>query len=219
MANLAAAKERVLGARWKTCLWAALTALMLSACSGFPESRVALSEPGSVPFDQSLVGHWFCPGDGNPVLYLQVNAAEEAEVLDVVWIWLFQPGGEQEPLYWWRAKAHAAEVDGKTYFSAKRVAGTGDDHSLEEPPAYIIARAILSDDDRLSLGLMQREWVQEQLDKDELKGRKVGARNKSGEFSYLLLELSRPELIALVRETPDEDLFDYSGPCFQRLLP
>ena len=219
MAKLVAAKDRVPGARWFTCLWAAFTALMLTACSGFPESRVALSEPGSVPFDQSLVGHWFCPGDGNPVLYLQVKAAEEPEVLDVVWIRLFEPGGEQEPLYWWRAKAHAAEVDGKTYFSAKRVAGAGDDHTLEEPPAYIIARAILSDDDRLSLGLMRRDWVQARLDEGKLEGRKVSARNKSGDFSYLLLELSRSELIALIRETPDEELFDYSGPCFQRLLP
>ncbi len=195
---------------------ALLVGLSLSACFGPPESTVALSEPGETAYDARLLGDWYYIERDNEGLRLHIAPGEEDGVLDIVGVML--DWNTSDPVRWLRATAHASEIDGRTYYNVKRVAGVGDDYSADEPPGFVIMRTEIGDDGSLSLRFMDLDFMAKLVDKGRLKGRTIEGHSKGDDPTYLMLDVSRRDLVALIREFPPEKLFDDPGR-FQRLEP
>ena len=184
-----------------------LVGLTFSACSGPPESRVALSEPGEAAYDKRLVGIWYAYDGKKAAVYLHISPRKETDYLDVVGIWaVFKKG---DPVRWLTATAHASEVDGKTYYNVKRVAGAGFDYTApEESPGFIIVRADITDEDTLILRFMDWPNGGDFLkNKDLVRDRKVEGKYKDTNVPYRMLDLSRSELVALIQEVTPAKLF------------
>ncbi len=206
-----------------------LVGLTLLACSGPPESRVALSEPGETAYDERLVGIWYAI-KGKEAVYLHISPRKETAYLDVVGILaVFK---ESDPVRWIRATAHASKIDGRTYYNVQRVAGAGFDYTaLGESPGFIVVRADVTGRDALSLSFMS--WpgdgnlisdypLRDFLKKGRVRGREVEGKYKDEKVPYLMLDLSRPELVELIREVTPERLFKEifkEGMRFRRLKP
>ena len=192
-----------------------LVGLTLLACSGPPESRVALSEPGETPYDERLVGIWYAIDKKTDTIYLHISPRKETAYLDVVGI--FAGFGESDPVRWIRATAHASKIDGRIYYNVQRVAGAGFDYTaLGESPGFIVVRADVTGQDALSLNFMS--WpdgdnlisdypLRDFLKKGRVIGREVEGKYKDEKVPYLMLDLSRPELVDLIREVTPERLF------------
>ncbi|MCH8197490.1 MAG: hypothetical protein IH904_05355 [Proteobacteria bacterium] len=145
--------------RHRVALVFLLVGLTLSACSGPPESRVALSEPGETAYDERLVGIWYSISR-TLAIYLHISRRKETAYLDVVGFAAVYK--KADPVRWLRARAHASEIDGETYYNVKRVAGAGFDYTAPgESPGFIIARADVSEQDTLSLRFMGWSYFQE----------------------------------------------------------
>ncbi len=186
-----------------------LAGLALAACSGPPESRVALSEPGETAYDQRLAGIWYST-KGGEAIYLHISPRKETALLDVVGIWAVYR--ESDPVRWLRATAHASEIDGVTYYNVKRVAGAGFDYTAPgESPGFIVVRADVTGQDALSLSFMRRPSsgyaLKDSVKKRRVRGREVKGRHGNEEVPYLVLDLSRPELVALIREATPAKIF------------
>ncbi len=186
-----------------------LAGLALAACSAPPESRVALSEPGETAYDQRLAGIWYAT-DGEGAWYLHISPRKKTALLDVVGISAVFKGGN--PVRWLRATAHASEIDGVTYYNVKRVAGAGFDYTAPgESPGFIVVRAEVTGQDALSLRFMH--WpppghsLKDSVKKGRVRGREVKGRHGDEEVPYLVLDLSRPELVALIREATPAKIF------------
>lgn len=195
---------------------ALLVGLALSACFGPPESTVALSEPGETAYDARLLGDWYYMEGDNEGLRLHIAPGEEDGVLDIVGVML--DWNTSDPVRWLRATAHASEIDGRTYYNVKRRAGVGDDYSADEPPGFIILRAEPGDDGSLSLRFMDSALLDGLIDEGRVKGRTAAGRYEDTDVEYVKLDVSRRDLVALIREFPPEKLFDDPGR-FQRLEP
>ena len=197
-----------------------LAGLALSACSAPPESRVALSEPGDTAYDQRLVGIWYCADGEKEATYLHISPQKETAFLDVVGITAVY--NEADPVRWIRATAHASEIDGQTYYNVKRVAGAGFDYTAPgESPGFIVVRADITDEDALSLRFMgwpNGDPLRDSLKKGRVRGRKVEGKYMDEKVPYRMLDLSRPELIALIREVTPAKLFN-KPIRFHRLRP
>lgn len=186
-----------------------LTGLALAACSGPPESRVALSEPGETAYDQRLAGIWYWT-DGEGAWYLHISPRKETALLDVVGIGAVFT--ESDPVRWLRATAHASEIDGVTYYNVKRVAGAGADYTAPgESPGFIVVRADITGQDVLSLSFMRwsppGDSLKDSVNKGRVRGREVKGRHGNEEVPYLVLDLSRPELVAFIREATPAKTF------------
>lgn len=195
---------------------ALLVGLALSACFGPPESTVALSEPGETAYDARLLGDWYYMEGDNEGLRLHIAPGEEDGVLDIVGVML--DWNTSDPVRWLRATAHASEIDGRTYYNVKRHAGVGDDYSADEPPGFIILRAEPGDDGSLSLRFMDSALLDGLIDEGRVKGRTAAGRYEDTDVEYVKLDVSRRDLVALIREFPSEKLFGDPGR-FQRLEP
>ena len=196
-----------------------LAGLALSACSGPPESRVALSEPGEAAYDERLVGIWYGI-DWKEAIYLHIAPQKETAYLDVVGISaVFKKG---DPVRWLRARAHASEIDGQTYYNVQRFAGAGFDYTAPgESPGFIIVRADVSQEDTLILRFMgwpNGDPLGDPVKKGRVRGREVEGKYKDEKVPYRMLDLSRPELIALIREVTPAKLFE-KPIRFRRLRP
>ncbi len=199
-----------------------LAGLALAACSAPPESRVALSEPGETAYDQRLAGIWYWT-DGEGAWYLHISPRKETALLDVVGIGaVFK---ESDPVRWLRATAHASEIDGVTYYNVKRVAGAGFDYTAPgESPGFIVVRADITGQDALSLSFMRSpmHWpppgdsLKDSENKGRVRGREVKGRHGDEEVPYLVLDLSRPELVALIRQATPAKIFK-EAVCFHRV--
>ena len=180
-----------------------LAGLALPACEAPPESPVALSEPGETAYDERLVGIWYATA-GEMVLYLHIAPHKETVSLNVVGIGVF-------PMVEWHlAAAYASEIDGQTYYNVKRFAGFGEDYTAPgESPGFIIVRADVTEEDTLILRFMDPRVLDRLVKKGRARGRVVEIKHKSIHLAkeYLILDLSRPELIALIREVTPEKLF------------
>ncbi|MEE8275053.1 MAG: hypothetical protein V3R88_10335 [Alphaproteobacteria bacterium] len=195
---------------------ALLVGLALSACFGPPESVVALSEPGETAYDARLLGDWHYMEGDTEGFRLHIAPGEEDGVLDIVGVML--DWNTSDPVRWLRATAHASEIDGRTYYNVKRLAGVGDDYSADEPPGFAIMRTEIGDDGSLSLRFMDLDFMAKLVDKGRLKGRIIEGHSKGDDPTYLMLDVSRQELIALIREFPSEKLFGDPGR-FRRIAP
>ncbi len=196
-----------------------LAGLALSACGGPPESPVALSEPGETAYDERLVGIWYAI-KGKEAVYLHISPRKETAYLDVVGILaVFR---ERDPVRWIRATAYASKIDGRTYYNVQRVAGAGVDYTAPgESPGFIIVRADVTEEDTLSLrfmGGLSDSSLRDSLKKGRVRGREVEGKYKDEKVPYLMLDLSRPELVELIREVTPERLFK-EVMRFRRLKP
>ncbi len=202
-----------------------LAGLALSACGGPPESPVALSEPGETAYDERLVGIWYAI-KGKEAVYLHISPRKETAYLDVVGILaVFR---ERDPVRWIRATAYASKIVGRIYYNVQRVAGAGVDYTaLGESPGFIVVRADVTGQDALSLRFMS--WpgggnlfsdypLSDFLKKGRVRGREVEGKYKDEKVPYLMLDLSRPELVELIREVTPERLFK-EVTRFRRLKP
>lgn len=192
-------------------------ACVLSGCFAPPESMVALSEPGAA-YDRRLIGAWNSVDvDGDEAIYLQVLPGEAAATLKIIGVATFFDPDATEPVYWLTATAYASRIDGREYYNVRRVAGSGFDYTAEgESPGFIILDATFPDDATLDLCPMYYVGTLAR-DVPELRGRMVSGRfgrsGKDAEYDeYAVLELSREELVALVRDTPREELFECFPP-------
>ena len=77
----------------------------------------------------------------------------------------------------------------------------------------------ISADDALTLCFMREGTLTDLIDDGRLSGRKVKGDYKGKEVPYLLLDLSRSELVSLLRETTPEKLFRCDDISFRRLAP
>ncbi len=195
---------------------ALLVGLALSACGGPPESVVALSEPGKTTYDERLLGDWYYMEEDDGGWQIHIGRSADKDVLDVVGTFVIWD--DANPVRWIRATAHASEVDGRIYYNVKRLAGVGDDYTAGGPPGFIILRAQPGDDGSLSLQFMDDGLLKNLVKEGRLKARRVNGRYKDIDVPYLMLDVSRPDLIALIREFPPEKLFGDPGR-FQRLEP
>ncbi len=197
-----------------------LAGLALAACSAPPESRVALSEPGETAYDQRLAGIWYWT-DGEGAWYLHISPRKETALLDVVGIGaVFK---ESDPVRWLRATAHASEIDGVTYYNVKRVAGAGFDYTAPgEGPGFIVVRVDVTGQDALSLSFMRwpapGDSLKDSVKKGRVRGREVKGRHGDEEIPYHVLDLSRPELVAIIREATPAEIFE-KVVRFHRLMP
>jgi len=199
-----------------------LAGLALAACGVPPESRVALAEPGETAYGQRLAGIWYwTDGEGEGAWYLHISPKGETAFLDVVGIGaVFQEGDKKiEPVRWLRATAHASEIDGVTYYNVKRVAGAGFDYTAPgESPGFIVVRTEITGQDALSLRFMRWPSTGVALKDSVKKGREVEGRHGDEEVPYRVLDLSRPELVALIRQATPAKIFE-KALRFRRLKP
>ena len=181
-----------------------LAGLALPACEAPPESPVALSEPGETAYDKRLVGIWYRPGGKEGAYYIHIAPQKETASLDIVVIGaVFKAGA---PVQWLKATAHASEIDGQTYYNVKRVAGAGEDYTTPgETPGFIIVRADVTEEDTLTPRFMDPEILDRLVKEGRVKGRKPKGNGLWAR--YLILDLSRQELIALIREIAPAKLF------------
>ena len=196
-----------------------LVGLALAACGAPPESRVALSEPGTAAFDPRLAGRWYA-GDGRSAYYLEITPLKEDRMLDVV---VTAVGyRNDDPVRWLRATAFATDVDGVTYYNLKRVSGAGFDYTAEgEAPGYIFVTAELRAGDDLYLCFFGG-FFGEKLDKlardDRIEAREVKGKSMGEKVAYLILAQPRAALVELIRGVPRDELFDcLDGGSFIRL--
>ena len=151
----------------RVCL--AAFALALAACGGPPESRVALSEPGSAAYDSRILGDWYATED-DFTWHLSIAAREDSAVLDIVGAGFGYTDGK--PVRWLRLTGHASEIDGRLYYNVRRAAGAGDDYGAPDtPPGYIVARANPVDDERLEICIFDRSGFNALVENDALEGR------------------------------------------------
>ena len=192
-------------------------ALAVTACGGPVESRVALSEPGAAAYDPRILGEWYVT-ENEFTWHLSIGAREDSAVLDVVGAGLGYPDGR--PVRWLTLTAHASEIDGRLYYNVIRVAGAGDDYGAPEtPPGYIVTRANLIDDEQLEVCFLDESRLNALVEGGALAGRDVEGDYGGEEVPYLLIETSRERLVALIRETPPDELFDCAPDPLRRLPP
>ena len=81
------------------------------------------------------------------------------------------------------------------------------------------ASANLVDDDSLEICFLDESRLNALIENGALEGREVEGDYAGEDVPYLLIEAPRERLIALIRETPPDDLFDCAPDPFRRLPP
>ena len=204
----------------RLCLWLLGVALPLSACGAPAESPVALSEPGEAAYDERLPGNWYY-AEKDGAFYLHIAPRDEGALLDVVGAGVGYD--DDDPVRWIKAAAHASVIGGETYYNVIRVAGAGFDYTaVGEAPGYMILRTEMSDDGGLTICFMGGPWgskLNGLIKEGRAKGHEVEGRYGGEEVDYFVLDHSRPELVALIREVPSETLFPCEVGPFRRLIP
>ncbi len=208
-----------------------LTTFALVGCTGVPQTKVSLSEPGETPYDERLIGFWQMnyrfehsgrdeDGDGDEIKHsigarhLQVSPREDG-LLSVLGV--RAKALADEPISWIQADAHASEIDGVIYYNLKlrsvdrqfysvseyeRLPGIRYVQDLEQ--LYIILRVNLSDEGKLFIHFMNPYVLARLIEQDQISGR----RSSCGQTcSFSVLYASRDELVVLIRELGSEQLF------------
>lgn len=107
-----------------------------------------------------------------------------------------------------RGQIFASEVDGQRFYNIQRL----EDNLSEEEgrtgksDSYIIAKLEAGNDGVLSIKTLGGDYLEELIESGQLKAREVKG-DPYGE--YVVLELTRDELIELIRNHPEEKLFDF----------
>jgi len=186
-----------------------VAALGLAACSGPPESQVTLSDPELGADPSALVGNWYQPVDDG-AFYLRIILRGGSRILEAIGIAVgFEEGNM---VRWLKASVHLTEIDGQTYANIRRHVGEGDDYA--EPgqlPGYVIARVALSPEGGLLTTWMSASTIEGLIEEGRVQGREVAGLYDGEEVPYLLLDMDRDALVALIRSVPQDTLFDEPG--------
>jgi hypothetical protein len=187
---------------------AGLLLIGLAACSLPSESRVALTEPKQSGYPPGLLGHWHLSSlEGDGSFHLFIAPGGEASTLTVD---LLQHR-KNERITLNRFTAFASRLDGLLYFNVRRLAYVADDYSKEVLPGYIIVRAdLLEGNEVLKLKFMMNDAVADYFAAEGLHGylRKIETTLDS---PYLLMDVTREELILMIEDMPEDLLFSECG--------
>jgi hypothetical protein len=199
-----------------------LPALLLSARSGVPQSRSDLSEPGETAYDERLIGFWHGvgPADDDMVgAYVEIAPTEDGRLSVVGSLAPIRTSAEDEPITLWvEAIGHASRLDGSTYYNLRLITGTG--YDLYFSPAegqqagFVILQADVSAEDQLFLRFMSPRTLAPLIEDSTVRGRSLSCGDFCG---YILLDVSRQELIDLIRSITPEKLFPVDLGPFQRI--
>lgn len=193
-------------------LLATAVALVVAACEPPPEFVASLSDPGSVEYDERVLGHWY---------YLDVEKDIDLTSFASV---RGGSGGELEVrLLWgarlWKFVAFPSRVDDVLYYNLtrKQSPDTMDYTAPGEKPGHIIVRAIHPSPDTILVcvllwgpGQVREETLSEALGDTGLAPRfvKVAPRingkpvDPDKKALHTLIDGSRENLLRLVRKKP-----------------
>jgi hypothetical protein len=194
---------------------ALLAATFLAACDSPALFEAPISEPGQVKYDERLIGSWYSfHFDNHGVWLLRIQPGEDEDQgrLDA---FLSYTGFERQT-YLSVAESFASEIDGKVYYNARIASIEGLDRTEEAGAlegmifgameGFMIIRAEFDADEQVLLRILSETVPKE---------RKLKTRNGAYAEGWFknLYELPADELIALIRSTPEEALFNsYLGP-------
>jgi hypothetical protein len=180
----------------------------LAACSLPNESRVALSDPKQSGYPGALLGHWHLSnleGDGSVHIFVAPGGEAPSLTVDLV----HHEKNKSIKLY--RFTAFPSRIDGELYYNVKRLAYVADDYSKNVQPGYMIVKADLKEHDEiLVLKFMMNEAVSDYFAQEKLHGylRKV---ETAIDTKYLLMDVTREELLLMVEDLPEDLLFSECG--------
>ena len=188
-----------------------LVALALTACAAIPESQIPLSAPGHA-YDERLVGDWYLhigeSPDKNgeqPLWVLRIQRTDAPTILSVQSFWFGgKPLSARSSVV--EATAYASELDGRVYYNVQRIRND-DDYTTSEPPGYMLVYPEIDGDGLLSLLFLANDTLSRLAKADKIRTHAGGARIFTEGFGYTKLDLSIDELVALVRDTPHDELF------------
>ncbi len=194
-------------------LLAAAVALVVAACDPPPEFVASLSDPGSVKYDERVLGHWY---------YLDV----EKDITDLTSFASVtgDSGGELEVRFlWgnrlWRYVAFPSQVDDVLYYNLtrKQSPDTMDYTAPGEKPGHIIVRAIHPSPDTMLVCVLLwgKAWEGEETLSEALRDTGLAPRfvkvapringkpaDPHRKMLHMLIDGSRENLLRLVRENP-----------------
>lgn len=201
--------------------------IALAACHAPTESRMALDERRSAPFDPRLIGAWFAGPEGHEqraeeTAYLYIRATDDAQALDVLAVGVKHRGYDSNdragtPVLWFRAEAHASALDGETIYNVRRTGGS-DYTPAGDKPGYMLFKARLSEADALTLCLFALRENQTETKRlmDQGRARLMPAVIAGEKAPYYLVDLPRDDLARLVRQA-GADAFPCLDVPFRRL--
>jgi hypothetical protein len=205
---------------------AIVVAPTLSACSYPAEFRFPLSAPGTVAYDDRLIGTWLwvnADGEGAGAATLTVRPVTEG-ILDIVGsaTWIDAGGGsphyshDELDMYMFHWLAHASDVDGTTYYNARVLdsisvrseAGAlpetrSDQHFVDHPErGYWIVYPEIIDDDYLELYLIY----------DDTEFKKLGLQTTNIDCGdaceFSIIDISSEDILDLIKLERPKPLFE-----------
>jgi len=177
--------------------------LTLSACTGPTQFTSSLSDPGSTRVDARLPGVWYAPGKagatgGSSAFPASLAAVVSVERLGDARLRVVIHDSDHLPA----ATVHASEIDGETYYNATPDPGSFSARypQATEPPHFLIFQIEFLSDDEMYV------WMRRDHERDALKGRRVQCCEDKD--NYYLVEESREELVARIRDRPERRFFN-----------
>jgi hypothetical protein len=198
-----------------------LLALALPGCELPPEVSTALSEPDPALLDKRLSGVWYTFGPTGYVrqdfVFLEIVPRADRAGFDVIGLMMSRAGPKS--VQWLRATAYASEIDGEIYYNVKRLAWVGDDYTAEGSNSYLILKPVIAaDSSLLFLHSMDAYHLKELAKEGTVKSEEIHAWREP-ESSYVTYDLSRDDLIRLIRDTAHDELFSWITGPFYRIGP
>jgi len=171
------------------------------------EVQVSLSEPGQAEFDKELLGYWYAMDEnGDTIMIVSAREQNDGQIRgDYL---MLENNGVYGGAARIRGQIFASEIDGQRYYNIQRLEDnlSEEEGRTGESDSYIIAKLKADDDGVLSIKALGGDHLEEMVESGQLKYREV----KGDPYGdYVVLELTRNELIELVRKHPGDKLFEF----------
>lgn len=198
--------------KWSRRLGPVFLALALAACTGPVESWSPLQGTPEAEPDNRLTGAWYMYRD-DVMIFLYVPERTDGDPFEVLVV--MAEHGREPPASWTTAVVDATVLDGETFYNVRRFAGA--DYSAEgEHPGFTIMQTGFSDQGALTLRFMSHRLLTDLIESGRVRGRVLDGHDNDTEVEYVMLDLGREELLALIRDTPRETLFSMTfGPLYR----
>lgn len=197
--------------------WAAAFALTMlaAACQAPIEGPAGLGEPGDAPIEPRILGLWhaaydedgerieialmIAPRTGTPyadVLLSYADASREAEG-DVAKDW--------RRFGWFHAEAYATKLDGRIYYTVRRLPGSAADYTPKEAQAgLMVARVTFSSGGDMTIEGLSGERVKQYA---PAYGAHLSDWPIEGSDTFRWLDASKDELGQIIRAVGPDNLF------------
>lgn len=173
------------------------------ACTGPTQFIHSLSDPGSARIDARLPGVWYAPGKpgaggGGAGFPASQSAVVSVERLDGDRLRVVVHDSEHLPA----VIVHASEVGGETFYNAMPDPGSFSARypQAAEPPHFLVFRIEFVGDDEMYV------WIRRDPERAALAGRRVQCCEDRD--NYYLVEESREEVVARIRDSRDRRFFN-----------